>query len=437
MSGFVDAGGPGARYSGAAGTGTAVVKSRRFNLGLVCAVLVLVPALVAAELAVRGYEQRAIDDVQAARPAGLDSLAGLFDQERIRTLNNAEVAGERLGPLVAVGHACRQPGQSHRRRARRPRCAAPACWRSSTAAATRWPATRPATCPSAPRATSRPRCRAASPVGWQERGLLVLEAASPLRNGGPMPGAAVAAVNVDDGYLNTALRLTGLEMAVVDQRPGRRRLARAAPLADQRRRHDRGRRPGRQARRYVQAHTRRPGRLFHGLARHRHLERRREIGTMLIAAARPADRRRGAPGAPVRARRGGAGRAGRWPARLRWSTRRLARRRRASAGGRAAARPGSGPRRAPAVGAGQSERRGHRRRRRAAGDPGQPGRARPAESARPRRGAGARAVRRRARAGQRTGHSLVFGAGARRRRRRCSAPSPCCAMPRATRSWIG
>jgi predicted type IV restriction endonuclease len=30
-----------------------------------------------------------------------------------------------------------------------------------------------------------------------------------------MPGAAVAAVNIDDGYLNSALRLTGLEMAIV------------------------------------------------------------------------------------------------------------------------------------------------------------------------------------------------------------------------------
>jgi signal transduction histidine kinase len=52
-------------------------------------------------------------------------------------------------------------------------------------------------------------------VGWQERGMLVLEAASPLRDGGPMPGAAVVAVNIDDGFLNTALRLTGLEMAIV------------------------------------------------------------------------------------------------------------------------------------------------------------------------------------------------------------------------------
>jgi hypothetical protein len=77
-----------------------VVKSR-FNLGLVCAVLVLVPALVAAELSVRGYERRAVEDVQVRTTAGLDSLASLFDQERIRTLDNAEVAGERLGPLVA------------------------------------------------------------------------------------------------------------------------------------------------------------------------------------------------------------------------------------------------------------------------------------------------------------------------------------------------
>src|SRR5205823_4471448 len=52
-------------------------------------------------------------------------------------------------------------------------------------------------------------------IGWQERGVLALEAASPLRAGGPMPGAAVVATNIDDGFLNTALRLTGLEAGVV------------------------------------------------------------------------------------------------------------------------------------------------------------------------------------------------------------------------------
>jgi signal transduction histidine kinase len=52
-------------------------------------------------------------------------------------------------------------------------------------------------------------------VGWQERGVLALEAVSPLRIGGPMPGAAVVATNIDDAFLNTALRLTGLETGVV------------------------------------------------------------------------------------------------------------------------------------------------------------------------------------------------------------------------------
>jgi signal transduction histidine kinase len=52
-------------------------------------------------------------------------------------------------------------------------------------------------------------------AGWQERGVLVLEAASPLRNGGPMPGAVVTAENIDDGFLFTGQRLTGMDMALV------------------------------------------------------------------------------------------------------------------------------------------------------------------------------------------------------------------------------
>src|SRR4030081_825164 len=51
--------------------------------------------------------------------------------------------------------------------------------------------------------------------GGEDRRIPVLEAPSPLRDGGPMPGAVVVATNIDDGFLNTALRLTGLEMAIV------------------------------------------------------------------------------------------------------------------------------------------------------------------------------------------------------------------------------
>jgi len=72
------------------------------NLGVLCAVLVLVPALIGAELIVRDYERRVTADVRTRTSGGLDSLSGIFDIERLRTLNNAEVAGERLGPLVAA-----------------------------------------------------------------------------------------------------------------------------------------------------------------------------------------------------------------------------------------------------------------------------------------------------------------------------------------------
>src|SRR3984893_10363183 len=72
------------------------------KLGLICALLVLVPALIGAELVTRDYERRVTEDLRTNATGGLDSLTGLFDLERVRTLNKAEVAGERLGPLVAA-----------------------------------------------------------------------------------------------------------------------------------------------------------------------------------------------------------------------------------------------------------------------------------------------------------------------------------------------
>src|SRR5205823_15022 len=56
--------------------------------------------IAGAELVVRGYQQRLVHDVQTRATAGLDNAMGLFDQERLRTLNNAELAASRLAPLI-------------------------------------------------------------------------------------------------------------------------------------------------------------------------------------------------------------------------------------------------------------------------------------------------------------------------------------------------
>jgi signal transduction histidine kinase len=184
------------------------------NLGLVCALLVLIPALIGAELVTRGYERRVTEDVQVRAAAGLDSLSGLFDQERTRTLNNAEVAGERLGPLVAADMA----GDDLLRATADVRSSA---LRSTSLLAVvdgsgRTLASDPASnLPFGSQGDVKTALQGRLSVGWQERGVLAIEATSPLRFGGPMPGAAVVATNIDDSFLNAGLRLTGLEMGMV------------------------------------------------------------------------------------------------------------------------------------------------------------------------------------------------------------------------------
>jgi len=184
------------------------------NLGLICALLALVPALIGAEIVTQGYERRVTEDVRTSATAGLDSLNGLFDLERTRSLNNAEVAGERLGPLVAVDMSADDLVKA----AADVRTSA---LRSTSLLAVidgggHTLASDPASnLPFGTQGDVKTALQGRMSVGWQERGILVLEAVSPLRDGGPMPGAVVVAVNVDDGFLNTALRLTGLDMAIV------------------------------------------------------------------------------------------------------------------------------------------------------------------------------------------------------------------------------
>jgi signal transduction histidine kinase len=184
------------------------------KLGLICAVLVLVPALIGAEAITQGYEHRVVDDVRTSATAGLDSLSGLFDLERVRTLNNAEVAGERLGPLVAAEFSSddlvKATADVRSTALRNTSLLAVIDGGGHTLASD--PASN---LPFGTQSDVKTALQGRMTVGWQERGVLVFEATSPLRDGGPMPGAAVVAVNVDDGFLNTALRLTGLEMAIV------------------------------------------------------------------------------------------------------------------------------------------------------------------------------------------------------------------------------
>jgi signal transduction histidine kinase len=174
------------------------------------------PGLLAAEAITRGYEQLLVADAHTRTANGLDSVTGMVDVERIRVLNNAEVAGERLGPLVASNVP---PGDLLK---------AVADVRTNALRSTsllavidgsgRIVASDPAS--NVPFGTSGDvknalEGRLASAV--LARGGLVLEGASPLRNSGPMPGAAVVVTNVDDAFLNTALRVSGLNVAVVNE----------------------------------------------------------------------------------------------------------------------------------------------------------------------------------------------------------------------------
>src|SRR5579864_1392283 len=52
----------------------------RLMLALACAVLVLAPSLIAAELIVRSYAQTRIDDTRSRTLAGLDSATTLLQQ---------------------------------------------------------------------------------------------------------------------------------------------------------------------------------------------------------------------------------------------------------------------------------------------------------------------------------------------------------------------
>lgn len=192
------------------------VRSRvglRLGLGLACAGLVLAPATATAELVVRAYERRAEDDARDRLLAGLDSAAGLIDQERIRTVGNAQVAGERLGPLAGEGGGeALVQGVADTRGALRTSLVAVIDGAGHTLASD--PASN---LPFGNFGDVKVAFQGKLPVGLVDRNPgVAVEAAAPLRRGGEaVPGAVLVAQALDDGFWNAALKISGLDMALV------------------------------------------------------------------------------------------------------------------------------------------------------------------------------------------------------------------------------
>ncbi|MBV9577317.1 MAG: PAS domain-containing protein, partial [Chloroflexi bacterium] len=182
----------------------------RPGVGVLCALCVLVPALVGAELIVRSYQSRLVEDVQARTTSGLDSASALFDQERLRSLNNAELTASHLGPLVAQDSPDDLVKAAADTRAN--------LLRNTSLVAVVDPAGRtlasdPATnLQFAGQGDVKAALQGKLAAGWQERTPLALESTAPLPEGG---GAVAVAENVDDTLLNTAARLTSQELALV------------------------------------------------------------------------------------------------------------------------------------------------------------------------------------------------------------------------------
>ena len=186
----------------------------RPGLGILCAVCVLIPALLGAELLVRGYQQDLVHDLQARASVGLDNTAALFDQERLRSLNNAELAATRLAP---------QLGDSPDDLLKATNDVRVNVVRNTSLVALvdaggRTLASDPASnIQFGNQGDVKSALQGKLAAGWQERTPLALEATAPLpaAAGQAPPGVVVVAENVDDTLLNAGSRLTGLEMALV------------------------------------------------------------------------------------------------------------------------------------------------------------------------------------------------------------------------------
>lgn len=186
--------------------------------GLTACLLVLAPGLLAAEAIAWGYETRLTEDARGRALAGLDAAAGLVDAERTRALNNADLAAVRLGPAVSQGATpddlVKATGEL--RAALRTSLVAPLGGDGKTLASD--PASN---LPFGNTWEAKQALTGKSVVVLQERAPgFAVQAAAPLRvNGESTPGAVMVAQNLDDGFLNTSLRLTGLDVALIQPGP--------------------------------------------------------------------------------------------------------------------------------------------------------------------------------------------------------------------------
>jgi signal transduction histidine kinase len=175
----------------------------------------LLPALVGAELVARAYQHQLVGDVQTRTSSGLDNASALFDQERLRTLNNAELAASRLAPLAAQD----SPDDLLKAVAdTRANVLRSTSLLALVDAGGRTLASDPASnLQFGNQGDVKSALQGKVAAGWQERTPLALESTAPLpgADGQSPAGAVVVAENVDDTLLNSGARLTSLESALV------------------------------------------------------------------------------------------------------------------------------------------------------------------------------------------------------------------------------
>jgi hypothetical protein len=151
-----------------------------------------------------------VQDVQAHATRGLDNASALFDQERLRSLNNAELAASRLGPVVAQqspDDLLKAVADTRANALRSTSLVALVDVSGHTLASD--PASN---LQFANQGDIKAALQGKLAAGWQERTPLALESTAPLP---AADGAVLVAENVDDTLLNAGAKLTSEEMALV------------------------------------------------------------------------------------------------------------------------------------------------------------------------------------------------------------------------------